>query len=66
MAQFSEFGDELVEIGDELWAQILPALMKVDVAIGEDVRQEIEPASAAMPISNTGMQIFVQPCVPMN
>jgi hypothetical protein len=66
LARFSEFGDELIEISDELWAEVLPALMKVDVAIGEDVQQEIEPASAAMPISNIGTQIFVQPCVPMN
>jgi hypothetical protein len=60
MARFSEFGDELIEIGDELWAQVLPALMKVDVAIGEDVHQEIEPVSAAMPISNIGMYISIK------
>jgi hypothetical protein len=60
MARFSEFGDELIEIGDELWAQVLPALMKVDIAIGEDMQQEIEPVSTAMPISNIGMYISVK------
>jgi hypothetical protein len=55
LARFSEFGDHPVEISDELWAEILPALMNVDVAIGEDVQQASGPPSIAMPISNIGM-----------
>jgi hypothetical protein len=48
LTRFHEFGDQSVEINDELWAEVLPVLMNVDVAIRKD-EQQAEPAGIATP-----------------
>jgi hypothetical protein len=60
-ARFHEFGDRLIEINDELWAEVLPVLMDIDVSIGdsEDMQEGIGAASTpvVVPITNIGMSV---------
>lgn len=38
---FQEFGDILIELHDEIWPEVLPRLVFVDVSTSDDTQQEV-------------------------